>query len=92
MVYGNKHLCLQISHGKIGNKLGKQTILILHTIGRKTGQDHAIPIAYFNYKDRYLIVASNWGKEKQADCVPQSNTQSTRQARNQWTNPPGCGT
>ena len=60
-------LVLRISRGKIGNKLGKQTILILHTIGRKTGQDHAIPIAYFNYKDRYLIVASNWGKEKQAD-------------------------
>ena len=49
---------LRISHGKIGNKLGKQTILILHTMGRKTGQDHAIPIAYFNYNDHYLIVAS----------------------------------
>jgi F420H(2)-dependent quinone reductase len=58
---------LRLSHGKIGSKLGTQTILLLHTIGRKSGQDRAIPIAYFDYKDHYLIVASNWGKERQAD-------------------------
>ena len=58
---------LAISRGKIGSKLGTQTILILHTIGRRSGQDRAIPIAYFAYQGRYLIVASNWGKESQAD-------------------------
>jgi deazaflavin-dependent oxidoreductase (nitroreductase family) len=58
---------LSLSHGRIGSKLGTQTILLLHTTGRKSGQDRAIPIAYFNYKDHYLIVASNWGKQKQAD-------------------------
>jgi deazaflavin-dependent oxidoreductase (nitroreductase family) len=58
---------LRLSHGKIGSKLGTQTILLLHTIGRKSGLDRAIPIAYFEYEDHYLIVASNWGKERQAD-------------------------
>ena len=58
---------LRFSHGKLGNKLGTQTILILHTIGRKSGQDRAIPIAYFTFEDHYLIVASNWGKDKQAN-------------------------
>ena len=58
---------LRLSHGRIGSKLGTQTILLLHTIGRKSGQDRAISIAYFDYEDHYLIVASNWGKEKQAD-------------------------
>lgn len=58
---------LRISRGKIGSKLGSQTILLLHTIGRKSGLDRAIPIAYFEYEDHYLIVASNWGKERQAD-------------------------
>ncbi len=58
---------LRLSHGRIGSKLGTQTILLLHTIGRKSGQDREIPIAYFDYEDHYLIVASNWGKEKQAD-------------------------
>jgi deazaflavin-dependent oxidoreductase (nitroreductase family) len=60
-------LLLQLSRGQIGSKLGKQTILILHTIGRKSGQDRAIPIAYFDYESHYLIVASNWGKDGQAD-------------------------
>ncbi len=60
-------LILRISAGRIGSKLGTQSILILHTIGRKSGQDRAIPIAYFDYQGKYLIVASNWGKDKQAD-------------------------
>jgi deazaflavin-dependent oxidoreductase (nitroreductase family) len=60
-------LLLRLSHGKIGSKLGTQTILVLHTTGRKSGLDRVIPIAYFNYESRYLIVASNWGKDRQAD-------------------------
>jgi|SRR5665648_179071 len=60
-------LILQVSRGRIGSKLGKQTVLILHTVGRNSGQDRAIPIAYFDYEGRYLIVASNWGKDRQAD-------------------------
>ncbi len=60
-------MLLRLSRGKIAGKLGTQTILILHTIGRKSGQDRAIPIAYFDHEDKYLIVASNWGKDHQAD-------------------------
>ena len=60
-------LFLRWSHGRIGGKLGTQTILILHTIGRKSGQDRAIPIAYFDHEDSYLVVASNWGKDRQAE-------------------------
>ena len=58
---------IRVSRGRIGSKLGTQTILILHTIGRKSGIEHAIPIAYFDYEGKYLIVASNWGKHKNAD-------------------------
>jgi len=60
-------LLLRLSRGHIGSRLGRQTILILHTTGRKSGQDRAIPIAYFSYEGSYLIVASNWGKDAQAD-------------------------
>ena len=58
---------LRLSRGRIGSKLGTQTILLLHTTGRKSGQERVIPIAYFDYEGKYLIVASNWGKEKNAD-------------------------
>ena len=60
-------LFIRLSHGWVGSRLGTQTILILHTSGRKSGQDRAIPIAYFDYEGNYLIVASNWGKDRQAD-------------------------
>ncbi len=62
-------LLLRLSRGRIGSRLGSQTVLILHTIGRRSGRDRAIPIAYFSYEGRYLIVASNWGKDSQADWV-----------------------
>jgi len=58
---------LRLSRGRIGGKLGTQTILLLHTTGRKSGQERVIPIAYFDYEGKYLIVASNWGKDKNAD-------------------------
>ena len=58
---------IKISNGKIGGKLGAQTILILHTIGRKSGQPRSIPIAYFFHEGKYLIVESNWGKNNHAD-------------------------
>jgi deazaflavin-dependent oxidoreductase (nitroreductase family) len=60
-------LLLRLSRGRIGSKLGTQTILILHTVGRKSGQERTIPIAYFDYEGKYLIVASNWGRDKNAD-------------------------
>ena len=58
---------LRISRGGIGSKLGTQTILLLHTTGRKSGQERVIPIAYFDFEGKYLIVASNWGKDQNAD-------------------------
>ncbi|HEX9028833.1 MAG TPA: nitroreductase family deazaflavin-dependent oxidoreductase, partial [Anaerolineales bacterium] len=60
-------LVLRLSRGRLGSKLGTQTILILHTTGRSSGQDRSIPIAYFDDEDRVLIVASNWGKDKNPD-------------------------
>jgi deazaflavin-dependent oxidoreductase (nitroreductase family) len=58
---------IRISHGRIGSRLGAQTILLLETIGRKSGQPRVVPIAYFFHEEIYLIVASNWGKDRNAD-------------------------
>ncbi len=57
---------IRFSKGKVGSKLGKQTILVLHTIGRKSGEERVVPIAYFEYENKFLIVASNWGKDQHA--------------------------
>ncbi len=58
---------LRLTNGRLGSKLGTQTILLLETIGRKSGQPRIIPIAYFFHEGKYLIVESNWGKDKHAD-------------------------
>jgi deazaflavin-dependent oxidoreductase (nitroreductase family) len=58
---------IRVSHGRIGSKLGTQRVLILHSIGRSSGQERTTPIAYFEREGQFLIVASNWGKEKNAD-------------------------
>jgi deazaflavin-dependent oxidoreductase (nitroreductase family) len=58
---------LRASRGRIGGQLGSQTILLLHTTGRRSGQARVTPIAYFTYEDGWLIVASNWGKDTEAD-------------------------
>lgn len=55
------------TRGKVGAQLGTQTILLLHSVGRKSGQLRVTPIAYFHYEGRYLIVESNWGKDQHAD-------------------------
>ncbi len=58
---------LHTSNGWIGSNLGTQTILLLETVGRKTGQPRMTPVAYFLHEGRYLVVASNWGKDQDAD-------------------------
>ncbi|MEW6402595.1 MAG: nitroreductase/quinone reductase family protein [Chloroflexota bacterium] len=60
---------IRASRGRIGSRLGTQTVLILHTIGRKSGQPREVPIAYFALDGKYMIVASNWGKDREAEWL-----------------------
>ena len=60
-------LVIRLSRGRLGSQLGTQTILILHTTGRKSGQPRSVPIAYFRDGENFFIVASNWGKDTNAD-------------------------
>ena len=57
---------LKISNGRLGSKLGSQSILLLETTGRKSGRQHTLPIAYFERDQRVIIVASNWGRDPHA--------------------------
>jgi deazaflavin-dependent oxidoreductase (nitroreductase family) len=60
---------IRISKGRIGSQLGTQSILVLHTTGRKSGKLRSTPIAYFDYQGKYLLVGSNWGRQNQADWL-----------------------
>jgi deazaflavin-dependent oxidoreductase (nitroreductase family) len=57
---------IHASKGKIGAQLGKQTILLMHTMGRKSGKQYTTPIAYFTTGSGYYVIGSNWGQEKNA--------------------------
>lgn len=57
---------IRISGGRLGGSMGRQTVLILHTTGRKSGQPRAVPISYFRDGENFCIVGSNWGQEKNA--------------------------
>jgi F420H(2)-dependent quinone reductase len=57
---------IHVSKGRIGGKLGTQTILVIHYVGRKTGKRYNVPLAYFRSEKGYFVIASNWGKEQNA--------------------------
>lgn len=57
----------RLSGGRLGSKMGKQSVLLLHTVGRKSGKSYTTPLAYFRDGEDYLVVASNWGKNKNPD-------------------------
>jgi deazaflavin-dependent oxidoreductase (nitroreductase family) len=54
----------RVTGGRLGSQLGKQSVLLLHTVGRKSGKAYTTPLSYYRDGDRYLIVASNWGQEE----------------------------
>ncbi len=47
--------------GKVGGRFANNTLLILHTIGAKSGQEHVNPAAYIRDGDRLVIIASKGG-------------------------------
>lgn len=47
--------------GKVGGPFAGKTLLLLHTIGAKSGQEHVNPTAYVQDADRFVIIASKGG-------------------------------
>ena len=57
---------IRVSRGRLGSRLGTQTILLLHNVGRKSGRPFVTPIAYFQMEDYFFLIGSNWGKPSNA--------------------------
>ena len=51
----------RLSRGRLGSRMGGQSVLLLNTVGRKSGRSHTTPTNYYLDQGRYVIVASNWG-------------------------------
>jgi deazaflavin-dependent oxidoreductase (nitroreductase family) len=64
-VLGRLHLRLyRLSGGRVGHRAGTLTNLLLTTTGRKSGQKRTCPVAYFEDRGRFVMIASNGGNEK----------------------------
>ena len=47
--------------GRIGGRVGTTPVLLLTTIGRKSGLPHTVPVGYFDRGEVRFVVASNAG-------------------------------
>jgi deazaflavin-dependent oxidoreductase (nitroreductase family) len=53
--------------GKVGGAFAGRTLLLLHTIGAKSGEAHVNPVAYVRDGDRLVIIASKGGAPTNPD-------------------------
>jgi deazaflavin-dependent oxidoreductase (nitroreductase family) len=52
----------RLSGGAIGGRIGPESVLLLTTIGRKSGQRHTVPVSYFEDGSTLFVIASNAGR------------------------------
>jgi 3beta-hydroxy-delta5-steroid dehydrogenase/steroid delta-isomerase len=67
------------TNGRIGHGSGKRRFLLLNHIGRKTGRKRVTPLLYVRDGERWIVVASNAGDER--DPAWWLNLQSLPKAR-----------
>ena len=53
--------------GKVGGMFAGRTLLLLHTVGAKSGQERVNPVAYVRDGDRLVIIASKGGAPTNPD-------------------------
>ncbi|HYQ78983.1 MAG TPA: nitroreductase family deazaflavin-dependent oxidoreductase [Solirubrobacterales bacterium] len=54
----------RLSGGRIGGKVGNGPVLLLTTIGRKSGQQRTAPVLYLADGERFVVINTNAGNEK----------------------------
>lgn len=55
------------NQGKVGGRFEGSNLLLLHTIGAKSGVERINPVMYFVDGDRYVIIASKAGADTHPD-------------------------
>ena len=56
----NKHV-YRLTGGRVGGRMGKAPVLILHHVGRRSGKPRETPVLYLHDGDRWVVVASKGG-------------------------------
>lgn len=54
-------------HGRVGGNFAGAPVLILHTVGARSGQSRVNPVMYLADGDRYLVFASKAGSDRNPD-------------------------
>jgi deazaflavin-dependent oxidoreductase (nitroreductase family) len=57
----------RVTNGRLGSKLGRQSILLLHTRGRKSGKSYTTSLSYYRDGKNYVLVGTSWGNENHPD-------------------------
>ncbi len=52
----------RLTNGRVGGHIAGLQVLLLTTIGRKTGEERTTPLGYFVEDGNYIITASNAGQ------------------------------
>ena len=55
------------NHGKVGGYFEGSPLLLLHTVGARSGKPHVVPVMYLRDGDRYLVFASKGGADTHPD-------------------------
>jgi len=55
------------NHGKVGGNFEGAPLLLLHTIGRRSGKPRVNPVMYLKDGDRYFVFASKAGADTHPD-------------------------
>ena len=53
------------TRGRVGGRLGRLPVLLLTTVGRKTGRRRTRPLVYLRDGETLVLVASNGGRDRQ---------------------------
>lgn len=55
------------NHGRVGGNFAGAPLLLLHTVGARSGQPRVNPMMYLADGDRYLVFASKAGSDRNPD-------------------------
>lgn len=54
----------RLTGGRIGGKVGTAPVLLLTSIGRKSGEPRTAPVLYMPDGDRYIVIGTNAGNAR----------------------------